>query len=195
MNVDIEGLDVRLSYLTHDARRIIEEYSLQRLNLYWQCKLMELTYNYSPTTIAALVKDKADKFPGHPPYNIIKEVMKFITTKKQHNHVVFSHQAMRNLYRLDRSLIVADYTVQLDRLSLILDKLGDEEMNEILEQLDRAGMNLLLIRMEEYLGYKERQRRDVNDTPKFKPVDIAFPSDEGKQLLKQTIEDLRRIKE
>ena len=194
METSVEGLDLQLTYLTHDARRIMNELGLQGLNLYWQVKLMECLYNYNSLTVSEIIRDKARKLPGHPGYNILREAMKFLGTRKQYNHVVFTQRAMRNLYRLDRIILLADYTVKMDVLATTLDKLDDDDLGEILSTVNKCGMGLLLIKIEEYIGGRERQRRELERNEDVKPVRKASPSETGKQLLRQTIEDMDMCK-
>jgi hypothetical protein len=191
--VDFEGLDLRLAYLSHDARRIVDENCL-KLNLYWQVKLIELCYNFNDVTVATTIKGIVNKNPGFPSYEAVKQAMIILGRRKQHNGAVFSQRAMANLYRLDKSIMVTDYTVRLDSLALVLDGLDEEGIVEIMSG-PRCGMNLILLKIEEYVGARERDRRESDHHEPFKPVAKASPSIEAKRELKQIIEDMKSLKE
>lgn len=190
--VDLEGVQITLRHMTHDARKTIKDCGLIGLNAYWQVRLMELTYNYNPTTIIAIIKAKANKMPGHPAYSIIKESIKYLTTRKRHHNAVFSNTAIAHLYRIDNKLLVADYNVRLEDLAIALDRLDERGLNETLSD-SCIGIGLILTKIEEYLGRKQREH-EFDDFYVYKPIVLETLNEDSKKLIKEAIADIKNIR-
>ena len=113
---------------------------------------------------------------------------------KPSRKVSFSSRAIVNLIRLDRLAIASDYSVRLEILAEALDKVDDSDIGEAVSEVCRTGMGLLLVKLEQYAGEKERYSNQLAEIVQYKietPQEVTL---EGKDILKRTIEELKCLK-
>lgn len=161
MIVNTEEATAKLTYLSHDARTVLSAMGRHDLNIHWQIRLMEACYNYNLTTVMNIMMDQDKKLMGYPLLHVIKEGLPHLGRRKQHHNAMFMPEGMANLLFLDKSILMADYTVRLENLANMLNKLDREGLNDILSGVNRCGMNLLMIKIEEFMGDRERQWKEV----------------------------------
>jgi hypothetical protein len=191
--IRIEEANVSLNYITHDARNVLKLIGNPRTKLYWQVLLMQDCYNYNTTSVHNIIKSKAKteaKFE-----DIFKAAAPLIHKLTQHHNAIFSPRAMLNLFTLDRSIVTADYTVRLDDLAAKLDQLDGESVNGIIETSGRCGMNLLILKIEEFANERSRMLEETRRQSQIKLPEYKPATEEGKSLMRQMAQDLKDAKE
>jgi hypothetical protein len=191
----IDGLKAKLSYVTHDTRRVLEIIGTTDIRLYWMVRLMEAIYNYGPGITTGIIKDSIKKNSYSEPFEWVKMSLPMIGRKKQLHHAEFTDRAIMNLFRLDQEIITADYSVRLEVLATVLGKLTETDMDHIIGTNDPCGVNLLLLKLEDFVGNQERQRRDNVPMKPYEMQEIQKPDEASKQLLRDTIKDLKALED
>jgi len=192
----LEEAQVQLNYITHDARTILKLLGVKRLNIWWQLRLMEACYNYSDTSVTTIIKDIANRpdNQGKPFDQILRICMPLVYKRRNHASANFTDKAALNLLTFDRLVVAADYSVRLDNLAEILNDLGEEESNEIANDINGCGMNLLIIKLEEYRNGRNKMMNDM-----AKAMDISLPpivpsTQQGKEKMDSLLEDLKHMR-
>jgi hypothetical protein len=197
----IMDLDVRLRYLTHDARHVINQCKMKDdLNMYWQIILIEMCYNYSPAKVlGALTRSKKGKVKtikleegGVAIVNTahdfdkeaapvgsmtlrtkLKEGVKIYGSKVR--EISFNSRQIWNLHLLDSNSNVSDYTVRWEEVLPMLDRMDPNSIVEIAGETGLARMNILISRIAEYLGIVDRSSEELAQVKHvvtpIKPVD------------------------
>jgi hypothetical protein len=194
--LDIESADVPLLHVTHDTRRIMNDVGMsQPVRLFHAVLLMQSAFNHGANLVAACIKNAANQDPGLPAHNMIAQALHGIERRKKFNNAVFTPEAMLNLYKLDQLVVTSDYTVRLDNLADVLGRLDDEDMEQIIVSTERCGMNLLLIKIEDYVGNRDTQRAEGMRVAQYRMQEVKPTAPQTRELLQQTIDDLRLLKE
>src|SRR3972149_4221898 len=168
---NLEGTKVKLEHITHDARTVLKSIDRNDLNIYWQVRLMELCYNYNSTTVLNVIKNQLKREPDLPTYHILRSAIPFIQKNKRHNNAVFTDEAILSLYLIDRTLIVSDYNARLEALADILGRLDREDVSIIVSENNRCNMGLLLSKLEEFIGDRDKQWAEIK-----KGTDYVLPA-------------------
>lgn len=187
----LKSANIKLQYVTHHARNIMAEIG-NDLNIYWQVRLMEMCHNHNLTVVNTLLTKAQKMSPGLPLSHLMHINQGAVARAKKYSDAFFTTKAILHLWTLDSSMLSADYTTRLDALSRALDRMDADDMNAILS-MDKCSMPLLLIKIEDYLGERDKQWANTRKMAKIPKQDIPTTSEEDRQRLKQLADDLQQF--
>lgn len=193
----IQDVELRLNHLTYEAREVINR-SQRRddLNLYWQVMLIQICYNYGVEKVfRALGMQK----PGKKGRDVtwvnefsLREMMidmvklddlgrsRWVLKDPIHdvnfNKEKLKGKAIRNLYRLDRLVLVSDFGIRLERLVEMLEDISDESLEGVAADVGRTTMPILLAEMERFFDMVKQSVQELKNSHMVvieptKPVD------------------------
>jgi hypothetical protein len=212
-NQDIAALqasEIELKYLTHDAREFIQGHGLGRLTIHWQIMIMEHCFNHGlkkvdgfwtaiekghggGASVKAMIGDLGQALAG-------KEFRKklHINQKgedaKNTKQASFNVNGTRNLYILDRSIVIADYSANIALLSKLLNGLPESTLLEWVDTEDRCSMPIAIYRLQEFCSINEESMRETADMMKFTIPKYVAMDERGRKILQKTLADIRGIK-
>lgn len=192
----LQNSEIRLKYLTRDARRIVNDMGLRDLTMFYQVLLMEACYNYNPMRIQEKLNRKRDENPGisaNPLITKLSEQSSFRMAKATHS-ASFNVNGIRNLYTLDRTVVVADYGVNLEDLARELNAVSSEMLGEWLGTVEKKmAMPIALCELQEFLsvmkeGDEELRSKLLVEVPKHQPIGEAERAilEKAREGLKET---------
>lgn len=248
----MEESSLRLTYLSHDARRILEVFQVKdeekEFNIFYQATLILWCHNYGIDktyevifksidrsfcrAIDAIHKDsgfahRKRKLKRHDDEDIsraadeemtpeekkkrqrlaAKQARKIQNAQEQNSRSVFSKfnlgkvsldvEKFYYLYLIDRSLLIADWSIKLDSLFRIFSKIAENDLIDLLNEMvvtqGRCNMWLVSSKLEEFVG---RTAHAVDEVKNFSHVVIEKPlyhlSDEARQKAIDDLNEERR---
>jgi len=185
----VDEIDACLRHMTHDAREILNLIGDTRPKIYWQIKLMEYCHNFNVTTLISNLK----KLIKENPTQNLKFFIEHIPDHrlgKMHKQVAFTDRGIINMFRIDRLALVSDYAVRLDVLADLVNNMDITEIDEVVSESGRTGMGLILVKLQEHVGERDRMRRNISHMV-AEPIKPVVPmTDEARSILSATIAEL-----
>lgn len=200
----IKATDLKLQFLTREAREAVNEVDLVDIKLYDQARLMAWCYNYSYHRVIKGMKKIRDAHENAAGRFILDEVAAHETRVlgrrhdewmlgKAYRRVTLSTRVIKNLYHVDRLMLFGDYPVRLEDLTIALDQLTVEEIKDIAGEIGIRSMGFVLMKLEEYAASKKRGRQLMLKMADYKP-DYGTPmSAEDQEKMRENLDELRNI--
>lgn len=209
-----------LQFLTYDARDVVDVAGIVGLDIFDQVRLMCWCYNgASPervvkaieqvrgavggrrrkdeTDLVAMVTPRSQGVEAKPDSIVMEEIGRNEARLigKPFRQASFSAKAMRNLWIVDHTLLLADYYVRLDRLAVILDELSEESLRDLSHDLGRRSMGIVYARLEEEAAHRRERLRVLQAIAPIAIQGPALADAETIRLLDILIEELRSMHE
>lgn len=189
---EIKQFGGRLPHMTYDARMVIERSGKKdNLTLYWQVWLVLKCFNHGAEYVLKVILLSKESSL----LSVVQEEFGYKTWLHPHRHVKFSMKAIWNLYLLDRSLIVADHNVPLDRVSDYMERLSQEMIDRMIEDEDRTTLSLLMLKIEVIFDEVEATERRMAVAHEkeyvIEPIEPVDPT--ANAMLQKALEDIQSI--
>jgi hypothetical protein len=189
---DLQRVQVPLHYVTKDVRDIVNELGLTTLSVYYQILLMEYCYNFGSNKVLRYAKQIRGENPAYSSNEVIGHMSEHKMGKKM-NCASFNVVGIKNLYALDRKILVADYNVRLHDLSNLLNNIHPEILLEWLEDVEPEVMPILILKLEK-LKYAIDKKMSmlgqlvIVDLPQYRAI-----SEKGRAMLQEALEEIRLL--
>ena len=195
----LQKSDLRLRHLTRDARKIVNGMGLRDLTIFYQVILMEYCYNHTPVSIENKLKEKRNETPAIGDNALITKLSEQSSFRmpKAKRFASFNLNGIMNLYTLDRSIVVADYGVDLEDLASELNGITPQLLSEWLGTVtkEKMPMPIVLCELQEFLDImkgteEELESKMLVDVPQYKPMDES-----AREMLQKALDELRKTQE
>ena len=196
-NLDrLQQSDLKLRYMTYDARALVESLGMQDLTLFWQVLLMEHLYNYNnSSSVITQFKKMRDAEPGIPANQIVRGFSEVRSRVKPQHAASFNETGIRNLFALDRSILFADYSTRLEALAKMLNDIPNDILSEWAEDEGHTSMPILMLKLETFLFKRNKAMREVEREVDPKIFERRPTSTQGNAVLKEALKEIKEIGE
>jgi len=201
MNGNIDALqqsDLKLDYMTRDARDTVRTYGLDGLTIFWQIRLMEKCYNAGVGPVASEIERIRKSNPGLPANEIMRQCdfRGDIRRGKQKVRQLadFDLRGSKNLFTLDQTVLYADYSVRLDDLSSLLNAIHPATLAEWLEGVAKLGMPLVMLQLEEFNYHAEQSIKATEKMARVELRDVKVMDDKSAKVLEDALKEVEEDK-
>jgi len=204
---ELKTSDLKLNFLTHEARSAIKALDLGDLKIYDQVRLMVWCFNYSSKSIFRTLqtvrranKEAVGRFIMD---EAAKHAYRSFGSKRTHpefgieyRQAKFSAKAVRHLYYVDRTMICADYgntLVRLDDFAELLNEIEYEVLLDLAADIGKRSIGYIFMRMEEAVAKRRKGREQIRQMSEVRP-DYGEPmSEEDRQDLRKVLDEIRLV--
>lgn len=209
----------RLRFLSHDARDVIDRSRRQDdLTLYFQAQLITLCCNYGAERVLGVLRpakvtaEEAGEtgtwaeVPGKKKRKSVSREMRFANDetltqvfqkglpkwlKDPVRNVTLSPRAVRNLYYIDQHLLGADWTVRVEVMASLLDRISDRTLEELVAECSYPRMSGILADIEAYLGGVQKTAEELAAAPEATVLQGTPVTPEGLKAFDDALKEFR----
>ena len=211
---------MRLKYLSHDARIVVDQCGLEDLDLYGQTQIIEACENMGLKKVISGVMnlkrsgDKIrfleflraeDKRRSRKLTNITME-QSVAEAKKQDKRnmrlvrtneadACFTLRGIWNLYMIDYDMLASDWSVRLKDLVVFLDWIGMDDVAQMSQEMGRCSMHLIMYKL---AGYFAEVQDVVEELSNAKPIERYAKTQVtsgGLEKFQQALNDIKNFPE